>query len=113
MGTRAKWMNLYGKIGDEEVSLVICDHSKNQNYPTYWHARAYGLFSANPLGVKDFTKGKKRIEFLYSGWRISNIQVSCNHQLRLSFSGGMRLMLTLMILVRNINAFINLFWKQE
>lgn len=58
-GTRAKWMNLFGNIGDEKISLVICDHPDNQSYPTYWHARGYGLFSANPFGVKDFTKGKE------------------------------------------------------
>lgn len=62
-GTRAKWMNLYGNIGDEKISLVICDHPENLNYPTYWHARGYGLFSANPLGVKDFTKGKDELNF--------------------------------------------------
>jgi hypothetical protein len=62
-GTRAKWMNLYGNIVGEEISLVICDHPKNLNYPTYWHARIYGLFSANPLGVKDFTKGKETLNF--------------------------------------------------
>ncbi|MCF6333688.1 MAG: PmoA family protein [Draconibacterium sp.] len=62
-GTRAKWMDLYGNIGDEKISIVICDHPKNQSYPTYWHARGYGLFSANPLGVKDFTKGKKELNF--------------------------------------------------
>ncbi|MEP6947816.1 MAG: PmoA family protein, partial [Ginsengibacter sp.] len=49
-GTRAKWMDLYGSIGGENISLVICDHPKNLNYPTYWHARGYGLFSANPFG---------------------------------------------------------------
>lgn len=59
--TRAKWMSLSGTIGDEQVSLVICDHPKNINYPTYWHARGYGLFSANPLGVKDFTGGKEEL----------------------------------------------------
>ena len=57
-GTRAKWMDLSGSIGREKISLVICDHPKNINYPTYWHARGYGLFAANPLGVSDFTKGK-------------------------------------------------------
>jgi hypothetical protein len=62
-GTRAKWMNLYGNIENEKISLVICDHPKNQNYPTYWHARGYGLFAANPLGVKDFTKGKEELNF--------------------------------------------------
>ena len=61
--TRAKWMNLFGTIGDERVSLVICDHPKNINYPTYWHARGYGLFSANPLGVKDFTGGKEELNY--------------------------------------------------
>jgi hypothetical protein len=60
-GTRAKWMNLFGNIGDEKISIVICDHPKNTSYPTYWHARGYGLFSANPLGVKDFTKGEEEL----------------------------------------------------
>jgi hypothetical protein len=62
-GTRARWMNLYGSIGDEKISLVVCDHPKNQSYPTYWHARGYGLLSANPLGAKDFTKGKEELNF--------------------------------------------------
>lgn len=60
-GTRAKWMNLFGNIGDEKISIAICDHPKNQSYPTYWHARGYGLFSANPLGVRDFTDKKEEL----------------------------------------------------
>ena len=63
-GTRAKWMELFGKIGEEKISLVICDHPANPNYPTYWHARGYGLFAANPLGVKDFTKGAESLNFV-------------------------------------------------
>ena len=62
-GTRAKWMDLYGSIGDEKISLVIFDHPSNVNYPTFWHARGYGLFSANPLGAKDFTKGKEELNY--------------------------------------------------
>lgn len=62
-GTRAKWMDLDGTIGDEKISLVIIDHPKNQSYPTYWHARGYGLFAANPLGWNDFTKGKEILNF--------------------------------------------------
>lgn len=61
--TRAKWMLLSGTIGEEKISLAICDHPKNQSYPTYWHARGYGLFSANPLGWSDFTKGKETLSF--------------------------------------------------
>ncbi len=32
-------------------------------YPTYWHARGYGLFAANPFGVKDFTEGKEELNY--------------------------------------------------
>jgi hypothetical protein len=57
-GTRGKWVTLNGKIGDEPISLVILDNPQNVGYPTYWHARGYGLFAANPLGQKEFSKGK-------------------------------------------------------
>lgn len=62
-GTRAKWMDLFGKIGSEIISVTVCDHPKNQSYPTYWHARGYGLFSVNHLGAKDFTAGKESVNF--------------------------------------------------
>jgi len=61
--TRARWMQLAGVIGNEKISVVICDHPSNPGYPTYWHARGYGLFSANPFGVKDFTGGKQVMNF--------------------------------------------------
>ena len=60
-GKRARWMNLSGNIGKEKLTLSIMDHPSNPNYPTYWHARGYGLFAANPLGVKDFTSGKETL----------------------------------------------------
>lgn len=63
-GTRAAWMDLEGTIGNEAISLVICDHPDNISYPTYWHARGYGLFSANPFGVKDFTDGKEELDYV-------------------------------------------------
>jgi hypothetical protein len=62
-GTRARWMDLYGIIGSEKISLVVCDHPGNPGYPTYWHARGYGLFAANPFGWSDFTKGKEVFNF--------------------------------------------------
>jgi hypothetical protein len=57
--TRGKWCKLYGKINPDSISIAIIDHPKNLNYPTYWHARGYGLFAANPLGENIFTEGKK------------------------------------------------------
>lgn len=61
--TRADWVNLNATIGSEPVSLVILDHPGNVGYPTYWHARGYGLFAANPLGQKEFSKGKEILDF--------------------------------------------------
>ena len=61
--TRAKWCMLYGKKGNDTISIVIIDHPKNIGYPTYWHARGYGLFAANPLGQKVFSKGKESLNF--------------------------------------------------
>jgi hypothetical protein len=56
--TRAEWCKVFGKIGNDSVSITIFDHPDNPNYPTFWHARGYGLFAANPLGEKIFTNGK-------------------------------------------------------
>ncbi len=62
-GKRSNWVNLRSKIGSENISLVILDHKSNVGYPTYWHARTYGLFAANPLGQKAFSKGKDVLNF--------------------------------------------------
>ena len=56
--TRAAWCRASGKIGPDSISVAIIDHPQNPNYPTFWHARGYGLFAANPLGEKIFTNGK-------------------------------------------------------
>ena len=56
--TRGRWCKVYGKMGNDSVSIAIIDHPENPNYPTFWHARGYGLFAANPLGEKIFTNGK-------------------------------------------------------
>jgi len=53
-GTRGKWCSLTGRTGDHTVTIAILDHPKNPGYPTYWHARGYGLFAANPLGRSIF-----------------------------------------------------------
>lgn len=41
----------------------MIDHPQNPGYPTYWHARNYGLFAANPLGQKVFSNGKTILNF--------------------------------------------------
>jgi hypothetical protein len=56
--TRAKWMNLHGVMDNHPISVTIFDHPSNVSYPSYWHARGYGLFAVNPLGAKVFSNGK-------------------------------------------------------
>ena len=60
---RAIWCNLTGKIKDENISVAIIDHPKNVGYPSYWHARGYGLFAVNPLGQKALSNGKDVLNF--------------------------------------------------
>lgn len=62
-GTRCRWMKLASEIKGEQVALVIIDHPKNVGYPTYWHARDYGLFAANTLGQRVFSNGENELNF--------------------------------------------------
>jgi hypothetical protein len=62
-GTRCRWMKLASEIQGEKVALVIIDHPSNVGYPTYWHARDYGLFAANTLGQKVFSEGEHELNF--------------------------------------------------
>ena len=52
--TRGRWCSLTGTTDGKTVSVAILDHPMNPGYPTYWHARGYGLFAANPLGDSIF-----------------------------------------------------------
>ena len=62
-GTRARWVSLSGRVAKEDVVLLFLDHPSNPGHPTYWHARGYGLFAANPLGQKVFSNGKEELNF--------------------------------------------------
>jgi len=54
-GTRGSWCVLTGQTTDKKTeTIAILDHSLNPGSPTYWHARGYGLFAANPLGAHIF-----------------------------------------------------------
>ena len=55
-GKRARWVALQGIRRGKVVGVAILNHPASINYPTYWHVRNYGLFSANPLGQGDFQR---------------------------------------------------------
>jgi hypothetical protein len=54
---------LSGAVNQEPVTLALLDHPRNTGFPTYWHARGYGLFAANPLGQEVFSNGKEKLNF--------------------------------------------------
>lgn len=62
-GTRGRWCALTGHTGDHPASIAILDHPGNPGYPTYWHARGYGLFAANPLGRSIFDPKQPAFNF--------------------------------------------------
>ncbi len=73
-GKSAAWVDYSGVIDDKTVGVAILNHPSSFRYPTHWHVRNYGLFAANPFGLKDFGTGKsgefklepgKSIEFSY------------------------------------------------
>jgi Methane oxygenase PmoA len=71
-GKRSRWTCLNGVQDGEKVSIAIIDHPENPGYPTYWHARGYGLFAANPLGQKVFSEGKEELNLsLKNGEKVS------------------------------------------
>ena len=61
--TRGRWCSLTGHKNGHTVSIAIFDLPKNPGYPTTWHARGYGLFAANPLGLSVFNPKEKPINF--------------------------------------------------
>ena len=54
-GKRARWVAYHGpdSAGTPQV-IAILDHNKNLRHPTWWHARNYGLLTANPFGIRAF-----------------------------------------------------------
>ena len=62
-GTRGRWMLLRATVDSEPVAVAMLDDPSNPGFPTYWHARGYGLFAANMLGAKEFSGGKETFNF--------------------------------------------------
>ncbi len=59
-GQRARWVDYTTQLEGRTVGVAAFDHPSNPKHPTYWHARHYGLCSANPFGERAFTRDKSR-----------------------------------------------------
>ena len=59
-GKRALWCDYNGPDASGKIAgIAIFDHPENLRHPTTWHARDYGLLTANPFGVSYFEKKPK------------------------------------------------------
>ncbi|MCX7917382.1 MAG: PmoA family protein [bacterium] len=58
-GKRSFWVDYSGEIENVKCGITVFDWPENLRYPTYWHVRDYGLFSANFFGLSDFYNNKK------------------------------------------------------
>ncbi len=58
-GKRAVWVRLEGAKDGRPLGIAMIHHPSSVNYPTFWHARGYGLFAANPLGQETFERDRK------------------------------------------------------
>ncbi len=57
-GKAAKWLDAHGMAGDKHLGVAIMDHPDNPRFPTWWHARTYGLITANAFGKRHFERLK-------------------------------------------------------
>ncbi|HZP59100.1 MAG TPA: PmoA family protein [Opitutaceae bacterium] len=53
-GKRADWCDYFASHDGKTYGVAIFDHPQNPRHPTWWMARDYGLFAANPFGRHDF-----------------------------------------------------------
>ena len=58
-GKKARWLLYKGEIDGQPMSIAMYDHPDNLRHPTTWHARDYGLVTANPFGMHHFLKKEK------------------------------------------------------
>ncbi len=58
-GKRADWCDFNGPVGGETLGIAVMNHPSSLRYPTPWHARTYGLLTANPFGLKSVAGEEK------------------------------------------------------
>jgi hypothetical protein len=56
-GQRSPWLDYSGTLEGKKVGIAVFDHPRSFRYPTHWHARDYGLFTANPFAWHDYKSG--------------------------------------------------------
>jgi hypothetical protein len=59
-GDTAPWVDYVAEVEGKKVGVTVMNHPSSFRYPTTWHARAYGLFAANPWYVAEAEEAAKK-----------------------------------------------------
>ena len=52
-GKRVSWVDFNGPVEGKTMGVAMLNHPDSFRYPTPWHVRTYGLFTANPFALKE------------------------------------------------------------
>jgi hypothetical protein len=58
-GARSAWVDYSGVVGGGKAGVALFNHPASFRHPTPWHVRTYGLFTANPFGLRTVDRTKK------------------------------------------------------
>jgi hypothetical protein len=59
-GRPAEWVDYSGPVTEKVLGITVMNHPSSFRFPTHWHVRTYGLFAANPFGMRDFYSDASR-----------------------------------------------------
>jgi hypothetical protein len=59
-GKSADWCDYVGPVDGRTLGIAIMDAKTNLRHPATWHIRSYGLFTANPFGLREFRNDKSQ-----------------------------------------------------
>jgi hypothetical protein len=55
-GKASKWVDYHGQVEGEHLGVAMLNHPLSFRFPTRWHVRTYGLFTANPFAAQQYDK---------------------------------------------------------
>jgi len=62
-GKKALWVDCSGLVDGKRLGFALFDAPGNLRHPGTWHARTYGLLTANPFGLQAFDKAAEKGDY--------------------------------------------------
>ena len=62
-GQPSKWCDYHGQVDGEHLGIAFLCHPTSHRFPSRWHVREYGLFTANPFGQRAFNSKAAAVPF--------------------------------------------------